>query len=275
MKKKFIDTEELIRSKNPKLLKRLPRFILNYIKKTIHENDVNDFMQKNEHNLGADFCTSVIKTFNLNVEIIGEENIPKTGGAIFACNHPLGGMDAMAIVAGLRGIRDDIKFIVNDVLLNLTNLKGLFVGVNKFGKNAATSLKNVDQLFGTEQAIFVFPAGLVSRRKKGVIKDLEWKKTFISRAKKYNRMIVPVYVDGRLSDFFYRLSNFRSFLGIKTNIELFYLPDETFNQKNKKIQIIFGKPISAEQFSNEKTDFEWAQVVKSTVYDLKKRQDAI
>lgn len=271
MSEKFIDTEALIQSKNPKLLKRLPRFILNYIKKTIHEDDINDFMQKNEHNHGEAFCTSVIRTFNLKVEIIGEENIPKTGGVIFASNHPLGGMDAMAIVAGLKGIRDDIKFIVNDILLNLTNLKGLFVGVNKFGKNAASSLKNIDALFGTDRAIFVFPAGLVSRKKKGAIRDLEWKKTFISRAKKYNKTVVPVYVDGKLSNFFYRLSNLRTFLGIKTNVELFYLPDETFKQKNKKIQIIFGKPICATQFSENKTDYEWAQEVKSKVYDLKKQ----
>jgi putative hemolysin len=268
-KKKFIDTEEIIRSKSPKLLKRLPRFVINYIKRTIHEDDVNDFMAENEHLKGEAFCTSVIESFHLDVKIIGEENIPRSGGVVFACNHPLGGMDAMAIVSGLKGIRNDVKFIVNDILLYLTNLKDLFVGVNKYGKNATSSLQIVDELFASENAVFIFPAGLVSRKKKGIIKDLEWKKTFITRAKKHNRTVVPVHVDGELSNFFYRLSNLRTFLGIQTNIELFYLSDETFKQKNKKIQITFGKPIPASDFNDEKSDYEWAQEVKSKVYALK------
>lgn len=268
-KKKFIDTEDIIRSKSPKLLKRLPNFLIRYIKQTIHEDDVNEFMAKHGHLEGEAFCSKVIESFNIDIEIVGEENIPRTGGVIFACNHPLGGMDAMAIVAGLKGIRKDIKFIVNDILLYLTNLKELFVGVNKYGKNAASALQIVDELFASENAVFIFPAGLVSRKKKGIIKDLEWKKTFITRAKKHNRTIVPVHIEGELSNFFYRLSNFRSFLGIQTNIELFYLSDETFKQKNKKIRITFGTPIPVEHFTNEKSDYEWAQEIKEKVYALK------
>jgi putative hemolysin len=269
MSKKFIDTEELIRSKNPGLLKKLPRFVLNYIKRTIHENDVNDFMEKNKDKQGVDFCTEVITSFNIEVELLGEANIPPSGGVIFACNHPLGGMDAMAIVYRLKHLRNDIKFIVNDVLLHLTNLKNIFVGVNKYGKNASSSLKTVEELFSSDHAIFIFPAGLVSRRKKGIIEDLEWKKTVVTQAVKNNKTIVPVYIDGKLSNFFYNLSRFRECIGIKSNIELFYLPDETFKQKNKKIRLIFGKPIPSDYFSSEKSDSEWAQELKNTVYALK------
>lgn len=271
MHPKTIDTEELIRSKNPKLLKWMPRFLLRYIKRTIHEDDVNEFMANNKDNKNADFCESVIRTFNIELQISGLENVPKEGGVVFACNHPLGGMDAMAIVTALRGTRDDVKFIVNDILLYLTNLQGLFIGVNKFGKNANASLQAVDELFASDQAVFVFPAGLVSRKRKGKVEDLEWKKTFITRARKHQRNIVPVYVDGKLSNFFYRLANFRKFLGIQSNIELFYLSDELFSQKNKKIRIVFGKPIPVSYFSDNKSDYEWAQEVKSTVYALNKQ----
>lgn len=266
--KKFVDVEELILSKNPKLHRRMPRFILNYLKNTIHEQEINEFMVENEDKSGADFCDAVLSHFNISVEIIGQENIPKQGGAIFVANHPLGGMDAISIVSALRGVRDDVKFIVNDLLLKINNLKGLFVGVNKHGKNAADSLKSVEELFASENAIFIFPAGLVSRKINGKIRDLEWKKTFVTRAKKYNKPVVPVFVDGKLSYFFYLLSTWRKRLGIKANIEMLFLSNETFKQKNKKITLIFGEPIPSTHFDDSKTDQEWADEVKQIVYKV-------
>jgi putative hemolysin len=266
---KFIDIEELIKSKNPNVLKWIPKFLLSYLKKIIHQNEVNDFMLRNSELKGSDFCNQVIKEFNIKIITKGTEYIPKEGGYIFCSNHPLGGMDAMIIVSVFSKIRRDIKFIVNDLLLNLTNLQGLFVGVNKVGKNAVSSLQNVDELFASNQAIFVFPAGLVSRKKNGVVKDLEWKKTFITRAKKHQKNIVPVFVDGELTNFFYRLANFRTTLGIKSNIEMLYLADELYRQKNKTVTIVFGKSINYSVFGKEKTDFEWAQWMKNNVYGLK------
>lgn len=265
---KFVDVEQLILSKNPKLLRRMPRFILNYLKNKIHEREVNEFMHKNAQLQGVDFCDAVMKEFNISIELKGVEHIPKTGGAIFVANHPLGGVDALAIVSGLRGIRDDIKFIVNDLLLHIKNLNGLFVGVNKHGRNAAESLRKVDGLFATDQAIFIFPAGLVSRRKNGKIRDLEWKKTFVTRAKRYQKPVVPVYVEGRLSHFFYLLSTWRKRLGIKANIEMLFLSDETFKQKNKKITIVFGEPLMPDFFHDGKTDQQWADEVKEMVYEM-------
>lgn len=266
--KKFVDVEELILSKNPKLHRRMPRFILNYLKNTIHEQEINEFMIENESKFGVDFCDAVLNEFNISVEIIGQDNIPKQGGAIFVANHPLGGMDAISIVSALRGVRDDVKFIVNDLLLKINNLKGLFVGVNKHGKNAADSLKNVEELFASDNAIFIFPAGLVSRKINGKIRDLEWKKTFVTRAKKYEKPVIPVFVDGKLSYFFYLLSTWRKRLGIKANIEMFFLSNETFKQKNKKITLIFGKPIPSTHFDDSKTDQEWADEVKKIVYKV-------
>jgi len=266
--KKFIDVEELILSKNPKLHRRMPRFILNYLKNTVHEQEINEFMITHEDKYGVDFCDAVLDEFNIKVEIIGLDNIPKEGGAIFVANHPLGGMDALAIVSALRGVRDDIKFIVNDLLLKINNLKGLFVGVNKHGKNATDSLKSVEELFASDGAVFIFPAGLVSRKINGKIRDLEWKKTFVSRAKKYQKPVVPVFVDGKLSYFFYLLSTWRKRLGIKVNIEMLFLSNETFKQKNKKITLIFGEPIPSTHFDDSKTDQEWAEEVKKIVYKV-------
>lgn len=269
MQEKFIDIEKVIKSKNPKLLKWLPKFIVSYLKRTLHQEEINHILEENKDKFDYDFARDIIKRFNVKVNAIGLENIPKTGGYIFASNHPLGGIDALAIVTVMEPYRKDMQFVVNDILLNLKNLSGLFVGVNKHGTNTKDSLKKVDELFASDKAVFVFPAGLVSRKKKGTIADLEWKKTFITRAKKHQKSIIPVYVDGSLSNFFYRLSNLRSTLGIKANIEMLYLADETFKQKDKTLNIIFGKSIPVETFDKSKSDKEWAKWMEHKVHAMK------
>lgn len=269
MQEKFIDIERVIKSKNPKLLKWLPKFIVNYLKRTIHQEEINQILEENKNKFDYDFAKDIIERFNVKVNTYGMENIPKEGGYIFASNHPLGGIDALALVTIMEPYRKDIQFVVNDILLNLKNLSGLFVGVNKHGTNTKDSLAKVDELFASDKAIFVFPAGLVSRKKKGAIADLEWKKTFITRAKKHKKDIVPVYVGGSLSNFFYRLSNLRSALGIKANIEMLYLADETFKQKHKTLDIVFGEPISVHTFDKSKSDKEWAKWMETKVHAMK------
>jgi 1-acyl-sn-glycerol-3-phosphate acyltransferase len=272
MQEKFIDIEKVIKDKNPKLLKILPKFIVNYIKRIAHQDDVNDILYDFKDIHDYEFCAAIIKRLNMKVTVSGQENIPKEGGIIFASNHPLGGMDAMALVTVIEPYRKDVKFIVNDILLNLKNLTGLFVGVNKHGGNTKNSLKVIDDLFASDKAVFVFPAGMVSRRKKGIVADLEWKKTFITRAKKHKKTIIPVYVDGSLSNFFYRLSNLRTTLGVKANLEMLYLCDESFQQEDKTLNIIFGKPISASFFDSTKSDKEWSKWMEEKVHSMSNKK---
>lgn len=270
MAAKFIDLEKIIADKNPKLLKRLPTFLINYLKKIIWQDEVNRIIADNEGVSGVQFCRNVIKEFNITTIIEGIENAPKAGGVTFASNHPLGGMDALAFIDKFSYHRTDIKFIANDILLNLKPMQDIFVGVNKMGTTAVPSLKNVDAVLANNESVVIFPAGLVSRRKKGVVKDLEWKKTFVTRARKHNVPIVPVIIDGKLSNFFYNLSNFREKLGIKANIEMLYLVNELFKQKNTTIKIIFGKPIYPDELEqNLMKDRAWAQKIKEIAYALK------
>lgn len=269
MKQQLIDVERIIANKNPKILKWLPGFFIRYLKRTIHQEDINTILIENEHKYDYDFAEDIINRFNIKIKVEGIENVPQSGGCILASNHPLGGVDALAIVTSLKNHRRDLQFVVNDILLHLNNLSGLFVGVNKHGSNSKTSLNSVNQLFSSDKAVFVFPAGLVSRKINGEVKDLEWKKTFITQAKRHQKDVIPIYVDGKLSNFFYRLANFRKKLGIKANIEMLFLAKETFKQQNKTIKIIFGKPIPYERFSSEKNDKEWAEWVKKKVYELK------
>jgi putative hemolysin len=263
-----IDIEKVIQEKNPTLAKWLPAPIFRYLKKTLHQEEVNQILKENEHLLGADFCTDIVERWNLKITLHGQENLPQNGGVILAANHPLGGFDALALVHKIKDYRPDIKFIVNDILLHLENLKGMFAGVNKHGSNAAASLKEVNSLFASNHAVCVFPAGLVSRKLGGRVMDLEWKKTFATQAIKNKKPVLPVYIEGSLSPFFYKLANFRRRIGIKANIEMFYLVDELFQQQNKEITITFGKPILLHNAAINKTPNEWAKHIKKEVYRL-------
>jgi putative hemolysin len=269
---KFIDIEKVIAEKNPRLLKTLPGFAINYIKRVIHQDQINAFITEHGDKYDFDFIEKIIQEFGVQVETKGIENVPQQGGIVIASNHPLGGLDALAMMHMLSKKRKDMRFIVNDILLSFKNLKALFIPVNKHGKSGVESVKMINAQFASNELTLVFPAGLVSRKQEGgVIKDLEWKKSFIAKARQYQRDIIPVYVEGVNSNFFYNLSRWRKRLGIKANIEMFYLMDEMYKQKGKKITIIFGNPIKYSTFDKSKSDEQWANEIKNIVYRLPKQ----
>ncbi len=269
--KDFINVRNIIGSKNPKLLKWIPGFIIRYIERILHQREINQFLKDHPTLENQAFCSEVVNYFNITFEVKNIERIPKTGKAVLAMNHPLGGMDAMILVDALKDHRTDIKFIVNDLLMNLVQLRGIFAGVNKHGKTQSESLKKVNELFESDQLIGIFPAGLVSRKIKGEIQDLEWKKTFFRQSKKNNQTIIPIYIEGKLSPFFYRLSNIRKFFGIKANIEMLYLADELFKQRNQHITFIVGEPMLPEELKSFKNDQEGANEVRKRLYSLKQK----
>lgn len=265
-----IDVEGLISNKNPRLLKILPKFVISYLKRIIHQDEMNEFLKTNSDVYDIEFANRIIKLFNTNIRIVGEENIPKTGNPIVVSNHPLGGLDGIALISTVGKYRNDILFPVNDLLLYLQNLNGVFLPINKHGRNTSDAVREFDQAFSSpSNLILYFPAGMCSRKIKGKIVDLEWKKTVITKARKYNRPIVPVYFEGRNRNFFYNLANLRKFLGIKANFEMLYLADEMFHQHNKTFTLCFGKPIPAETFTREKTDAQWADWLREETYKLK------
>jgi putative hemolysin len=266
----FINVRRMIANKNPKILKWLPGFVIRYIERILHQNRINNFLHTHTSK-NQDFCADALVEVGLNYTIKGIENIPKTGKCVLAMNHPLGGMDAIILVDALKNHRTDIKFIVNDLLLHLKPLEGIFVGVNKIGKVDANSLQKVNDLFASDQLVCVFPAGMVSRKQKGIISDLVWKKTFIRLAKANDSTIVPIHIEGKLTNWFYRLSNFRRFIGIKANIEMLYLSDEMFKQKGQTISFTVGEPIIAKSLDDSKTEIQWSEWFRQHIYSLPKK----
>lgn len=264
----FFNVRRIFSSKNAKLARLLPGFFFRYLERVIHQDFLNKFMWKNRDKQGLEFVAAILKDFKVTPQVHGLEKIPPTGRWLIASNHPLGGMDGIALMDAAGRVRKDIVFPVNDLLMNIPNLHELFIPINKHGSNAE-NLKIINDTFASETAILYFPAGLVSRKQNGVIRDLEWKKTFLTKAKKYQRDIIPVYITGRNSDFFYNLANLRKKLGLKANIEMLYLVDEMVKLKEKDFHIYFGNPIPWQTFDRRYTDQQWADLLKSHVYAMK------
>ncbi len=265
---KYIDLDQIIKDKNEKLYKWLPGFVLRYIKRIVHEKDINDVMSRVGHLYGLEFVEASLADLGAKVVVKGHENLPKTGGCIVAANHPLGGLDGVALMQAVGEVRSDMKFLVNDVLLSVKNFQPLFLPVNKFGTNARQALKMIDEAFASDEVTLVFPSGMVSRKLPGGVADLPWQKSFIAKSIAHKKDVIPTYIKGKNSNFFYNLSRLRTKLGIKANLEMFYLADELFKQKGETITIQFGKPISYQTFDKSRSQEEWAKYVRDKVYDM-------
>lgn len=264
----YIDIEEVIEKKSPKLRKALPGFIIRYLKHIVHEDELNAFLKQYGHLTGLPFIDGVLEFMNTKVEVIGLENIPETERVIIASNHPLGGLDGLALMRTVGKRREDIVFPVNDILMNVKNIESLFIPINKHGSNTE-NIQVINETFASDKLICYFPAGLVSRKKKGIIKDLNWHPTFITKARRFKRDIIPTHISGRNTNFFYNLANLRGLLKIKTNIEMLYLVDEFHKQKNKTLTITFGKPIPYQTFDKRKSTPKWAGAMRDFIYLLK------
>lgn len=268
---KYIDVEKVLKEKAPKFYRLIPKFLITKVKHILHEDEINATMQKIGHLQNLEFNDAVLKELNAQIDVKGLEYIPDNGSAIVAANHPLGGLDGMALIKAVSQKRKDIQFVVNDILLTLKNYSEIFVGVNKLGHTPKEALLEVKKVFESDKLILFFPAGLVSRKQKingqWLIQDLEWNKTFVQKAIEYHKPIIPTFIEGKNSSFFYNLSYWRRKLGIKGNIEMLFLPDEMFKQKNQTLRIHFGKPILPEELQILNKNYKaLAQLIKEYVY---------
>lgn len=268
-----IDVKEVFYRKNPKVARLIPGFIYRYLRKIIHEDEINEVLPKISHLSGLEFVREGLRYFDINIKTYGKEHIPREGRYIFVANHPLGGLDGLAFGKEVGDIHPNIQFIVNDILLNLENLKPIFVPVNKHGKQSSEYVRKIEETYRSDAQILNFPAGLCSRKINGKIVDLEWYKSFVNKARTHKRDIIPVHISGKNSNLFYNFAKIREFIGIKNNIEMFLLPHEMFKQQDKNIVITFGKPIPYTMLEKRYTPKEWAEKIKDHVYRLNEDKD--
>lgn len=264
-----IDVEKVVQAKLPN--RKLPKFIINYLKRIIHQDEINYIFKDSRGKEKYEFIEYLLNYLNITYSVEGLENLPHhEANYIFASNHPLGGLDGvvLAYVIG-REYEGKLRLLTNDILLFIDPLKELFIPVNKVGSQGKENVEKLNEFYQSDDNLITFPSGKCSRKTKGVIIDPEWKKNFIAKAVQYKRDVVPVYFEGRNSNFFYNLANFRTALKIKLNIEMLYLPDELFKQRGSHFTVKIGRAIPWQTFDKSKSQQGWADWMRNLVYAMK------
>ena len=272
---KTIDIDKILKDKMGKKARWVPRPLVWWLKHIVHEDQINFHLWNARDLKGTPWLKSTIDYLNVTIKVKGIENLPAKDDPrryTFVSNHPLGGIDGIAIGSVIGEHYDDnFRYLVNDLLMNLPGLAPLCIPINKTGKNGRDFPAMVEAGFQGDNHILMFPAGLCSRKRHGIIRDLEWKKTFITKSVETHRDVVPIYFEGQNSNFFYRLSNISDRYVKKVNIAMLFLADEMFKNTGKTFTITFGKPIPWQSFTKEKTPMEWAAFVKDEVYKLSQK----
>ena len=265
----LLNVEEVL---GPKLLKKLPRFAVNFFKRRIHQDEINDCIMKAEHYCGAGFFDEALKYVGITYKMRGIENLDMSKKYVFACNHPLGGPEALIIGSLFRQIYGDgFKVPSNQLLMNMKPLKEFFVPVNVISSKQSRDLGvKIAEMFSSDMQVLVFPAGLCARKIKGKVTEMPWKKMFVTQSRKYEKDIVPLHISGFNSKRFFFFSWLSRILKLKFNLGMIFLVDELFNKKGQEFVITIGKPISYTTLDKSKTDLEWAAEIKNKVEDLSK-----
>ncbi len=270
-----IDVEQTLASKLGDRARLVPKFVTNWVRRTICEDELNEMLRLFYPKRGAEFCEAALKHLDVKISVDNEDKLPlmKERRVIFVCNHPLGGLDGIALIALLtRHYGNGVKFVVNDMLMAVDPIKDVFLPINKHGKQSREAIQQINDTLEGPDPVVIFPAGLVSRKgRKGVIMDLEWHKMFVSKALQYHRDIVPLFFSGRNSAFFYNFAQWRKRLGLKLNIEMVYLPREVIRAKGKSFVIKVGQRVKYESLK-EGDHAVIAAMVREMAYSLNQPQ---
>ena len=265
----LLDVEKVL---GPKLMKKLPRFAVNFFKRRIHQDEINDCIMHAEHYKGAGFFDEALNYVGITFKIRGEENLDPGKKYLFAGSHPLGGPEALIIGSVFRRIYGDgFKVPVNHLLANLKPLNEFFVPVRVYGSNRNRELgEQIADMFRSDYQVLVFPAGMCARKIKGKVTEMPWKKMFITQSRKFERDVVPIHISGFNSRRFFLFTKLSTFLKLKFNLGMIFLVDELFNKKGQEFVVTFGKPVPYTTFDKTKTDLQWAAEIKDQVEALSK-----
>ena len=270
--KETIDIDKILVSKMGNKAKFVPRPFISWLKRIIHQDEVNKYLWESRHLSGTEWLEECVRYLDMTIKLVGEENLPdKNDGRLytFVSNHPLGGEDGVALGAIIgRHYDGKFRYLVNDLLMNLPGLAPVCIPINKTVNQSRNFPAMVEAGFKSDNHMLMFPAGICSRKRGEEIRDIAWKKTFITKSVEYQRDVVPIHFGGQNSPFFYKLANFSDKYVKKVNLAMLFLVDEMYKNVHKTFRIAIGKPIPWQTFDKSKTATQWAQYVQDIVYEL-------
>ncbi len=240
--RRHIDVQALFHAKNPRVAARIPAIGYRYLRRIVHQQEINTFLSANTAPSGCAFVAQALQFLNLCTETRHADRLPADPRIVLCANHPTGGADGLCAMQLLCQRYGSLRVPANDLLMTLPGLREFIVPVDKYGSNAA-QVRQYDTLFASEHPVLVFPAGRTARPGRGGLLDYPWSKTFIKKARAHNRAIVPLHIEGRNSAFFYTVWRLRSALRLSANLEMLYLVDELFKQRGRCVQLTVGPPL--------------------------------
>jgi len=169
------------------------------------------------------------------------ENIPVDGPLLVVANHPLGIVDALALLQLVGSVRQDVRILGNDWLSLVEPLRPLLLPVDVFGKGAASKLRNIYRALDNGEALVVFPAGEVSRLGPGGLRDGPWSDGFARLALRSKAPVLPVHIAARNSAMFYGLSM------LAKPLSTAMLPREAVSPVQPRIGFTVGALVGAEE----------------------------
>ncbi|NVJ52843.1 MAG: GNAT family N-acetyltransferase [Campylobacteraceae bacterium] len=267
----MIDVQKEIAKKFPNINKNpnfLKKSLINIAKKVVHENSINEFLEKHSHLKGFEFVDAVLDYFNFDYTVSSNDlqNIPSTGKVVIIANHPLGGLDALSLLKLVGTIRTDVKIVANDFLVGINALKSLFIPIDNYKmRQSKKDIQAVYSALNNDEAVIIFPAGEVSRAGTKGIKDPSWSKGFLNFAINTNAPILPIFIGGKNSKTFYTMSV------LNKTFSTLLLSHEMFKKKSTNINIKIGQIIPNENVKPKGIDKKYLlNLYKKHLYALKK-----
>ena len=243
---------QLISERNPWLLKDtlLSKAVYKILKKYLKFDETVFVGEHIQSMSGQEAFNWLGSEYTSNCSVEGLENIPRDGRFLIVSNHPMGAADAIVLYHQIYPVRNDLFFFANELFVYLLGAFHDLLAPVVWNKEKEThsankvTLERLAVFFEDNRAGIIFPSGRLSKLTMFGLWDRPWEKTPIALAKKYNFPLIPVYVEGKNSWFFY----FASYLN-KQLRDVSQL-NELFNKRDVKMSIKVGKPVNVSSLSD-------------------------
>lgn len=239
----MINVEQAVTAKYPSL-RHYPRLMtapfLALLKKLFYEERINRFLTAHGELEGVEFVEAVLDELEVDYAMASKDraNIPPAGRVVIIANHPMGGLDGLALLKLVSEVRKDVKIVANDLLMQFEPLQKLLLPVDNLGGKAGKkSLLAIHKALENEEAVIIFPAGEVSRIRPTGVKDGAWNSGFLKLAAKADAPILPVRIRAKNSSLFYTIST------VYKPLSALMLPGELFKHRGKTIRFVVGAPV--------------------------------
>lgn len=233
---------------------------------------IETFLAEHPHLDGLEFVEGVMRHLDVRyrVDHIERQRIPLTGACVIYANHPLGGLDALALLKLVGDMRRDVRIVANDWLTAVQPLAPLLLPVRIFGGRARPEeLHGIEAALADGAAVIIFPAGAVARLGWNGVRERPWRSSFLRFAAAARAPLVPVRVQARNSPLFYTGAALAQPIGTAL------LPREAFTRRQRRIDLFIDRPWHAQSLPEGDTGLrERARLLQRELLSSRKRTDA-